>query len=162
MINEETIKLLNYRIQQEEYSSRIYHYFALCLENMGYENAPKLWQKYSDEEMEHAEWAKNYLLSYGVTPELKEIPKPECNCSSLIDVISETYKHEEMITKQCNDLAIAAIKMNNHILYQLAIRYCKEQLEELNKAQTLVDKLDTYGGDKIALKMIDNDLKSLL
>lgn len=162
MINEETIKLLNYRIEQEEYSSRLYHYLSLCLEDMGYEYAPKLWQKYSNEEMEHAEWAKHYLLSYGVKPTLNQIPAPMCGCESLAEVIAETYKHEATITKQCNDLAVAALKMNNHILYQLAIRYCTEQLEELNKAQTLVDKLGTYGSDKIAMKLLDNDLKKLI
>ena len=68
LIEEHCIKYLNYRIQQEELSSRIYLAMSLWLSNEGYLGAGALWRKYSNEEMGHADWAREYLLSMGVTP----------------------------------------------------------------------------------------------
>ena len=45
----------------------------------------------------------------------------------------------------------------NHLLYQLAIKYMQEQQEELGKVQTYLDKLKSFGEDKIALKLFDNE-----
>jgi ferritin len=162
MINGKAIELLNYRINQEEYSSRLYEYLSICLDDLGYEVSPKLWKKYSQEELEHAQWAKDYLLSFGIIPELREIPSPYCDCTNLAHCIEESYKHEKTISEQCNQMAIDALKMQDHMLYTLAIRYCKEQVEEMQKVQTLVDKLETYGRDKVGLIMLDNSLKEYL
>ncbi len=64
LISTECIDYLNYRVQQEEYSSRIYLSMSMWLNNKGYVGAAALWRKYSDEEMAHAEWSRTYLLSY--------------------------------------------------------------------------------------------------
>lgn len=158
MITQKAIDLLNYRIKEEETSSRLYEQLSLCLENLGYKNSPGIWKRYSEEEMEHARWSKEYLLSFGILPTLSNLESPYCNCQNLAEVIQETYKHEVMVTKQCNDLAEEAIKLKDHNLYSLAIRYCKEQIEEMNKVQDLMDKLETYGSDKLALVLLDKDL----
>ena len=65
LISKKTIDLLQYRIQEEEMSVRIYLSMAMWLENEGYVNASKLWKKYSAEENTHADWAREYLLSFG-------------------------------------------------------------------------------------------------
>ena len=62
LISNETIKLLTYRIQQEEQSSRLYKQMSLWLNNKGYLGAAELWSKNSKEEMSHAEWSMTYLL----------------------------------------------------------------------------------------------------
>ncbi len=68
LLSDDCVDYLNYRVQQEEYSGRIYMSMAMWLENNGYVNAGKLWRRYSDEEMKHADIARTYLLSMGVQP----------------------------------------------------------------------------------------------
>ena len=46
--NDKLLKLLNYRINQEEYSSRIYYAMSVWLDNAGYTSAAQLWKAYSD------------------------------------------------------------------------------------------------------------------
>ena len=75
LISKKTIDLLQYRIQEEEMSVRIYLSMAMWLENEGYVNASKLWKKYSAEENTHADWAREYLLSFGVLPDTPELKK---------------------------------------------------------------------------------------
>lgn len=145
LLNRSVVDALNYRIQQEEHSSRIYEQLSLWLNNKGYLNFSKLFKKYADEEMIHAGFAKSYLLDYGITPCLQSLPSPEMEIEGLLDVLEAAYDHELLVTKQCEDLATLALKESNHVLYQLAAKYCAEQQEEIGKVITNLDiyKLST-------------------
>ena len=77
LISDKTIELLNYRIEQEDYSSRLYLSMSLWLENAGYASA-KLWKKYSSEEANHADWARTYLLSLGIQPKTGALEDADC------------------------------------------------------------------------------------
>jgi len=140
MLSTETIELLNYRIQQEQFSSRIYEVFALWLENESLTNLASLYEKYTQEELIHANWAKEYLLSYDIKPTLKPLDNPEATLSfsSIQNILDLTLQHEKDISNQCNALATYALKNGDHMLYALGSKYCKEQAEELNKAFTLL------------------------
>ena len=152
------IKILNYRIEQEEASSRLYHAMSIWLNNNGFIGASKAWQTDANGEMEHAQWAKDYLLDMGVQPEIPALPKPVQSFTGLCDIIKQSYKHEVLVTEQCNELAKQAFKNSDHLLYQLANKFLKEQQEELGKVQTLLDKLNAFGEDKVALRLLDNEL----
>lgn len=147
LINAETVEILNFRIQQEQYSSRIYEQMSLALENMGFSNLAKLYDKYSKEELEHAGWAKTYLLSHNVTPTLELLESPTISCSCIKEILDETLTHEILVTNQCEELgkyALSGFQMN---LLTLAQRYNKEQVEELNKATTLISAYNASNSD---------------
>lgn len=154
------IDILNLRIEQEEYSSRFYEAMSLWLNNNGYVGAAKAWKKDAEGEMEHAQWAKDFLLDMGVTPTLFSLSEPPHEYTGLPDVIRQSFDHEVKITQQCNELANYAFLNGNHLLYQLAIKYMQEQQEEMGKVQTYVDKLTAFGEDKVAMKLFDTELGS--
>lgn len=159
LISKECIDILNFRIEQEEYSSRLYQAMSLWLNDAGYVNAAAVWMKDAEDEMVHASWAKEYLLDLGETPKLPALKAPTYTFTGFPDIIRQSYNHEVTVTKQCNELAAHALKYNDHLLYQLAARYMKEQQEEMGKVQTYLDKLETFGEDKVALKLFDLDFK---
>lgn len=68
---------LQYRIQQEEQSSRIYLAMTMWLSDNGYLGAAKLFQKYSDEELIHANKAKDMLLAHGLQPKTPALEAPK-------------------------------------------------------------------------------------
>lgn len=158
--SKECIDILNFRIEQEELSSRIYQAMSLWLNDNGFMGAAKAWLKDAEGEMEHAQWAKEFLLDMGVQPKLPALTMPVQKFGGLCDIIEQSYTHEILITTQCNDLAKHAMTYGNHLLYQLAIKYLQEQQEEIGKLQTLLDKLKAFGEDKIALRLLDNELGS--
>lgn len=158
MIEEHCIKYLQYRIQQEDLSSRIYLSMSMWLNNEGYTGAASLWLKYSKEEMTHADWSREYLLSMGVTPDTAVLAAQPSSYSGLPQIIRDSYEHEIVVTKQIKEMATDALKKNDHMLYELCLRYLKEQVEEHDKTQTWVDKLNTFGEDKIALRMLDDEM----
>lgn len=159
LVSEDCINMLNYRIEQEEQSSRLYHSMSMYLNDKGYVNASKVWQKDSEDEMVHASWAKEFLLDMGIQPKIPALKEPQQLFTGLPDIIRKSFEHEVIVTQQCNELASHAMKYGNHLLYQLAIKYLQEQQEEMGKVQTYLDKLNTFGEDKIAMKLFDQELE---
>ena len=157
-ISELLIQLLNYRIKQEEISARLYKAMSLWLNFNGYLGASKLWNSYSEEEFKHAQWSYDYLLDLDVLPELPELPKPETSFIDLVDIINRSYKHEQEVTKQCQELAKKAMQELDFMTLELAQKYLKEQQEELSKTVTWLDRLEAFGTSKEALRLLDNEM----
>lgn len=162
LLSDHCVEYLNYRIQQEEYSSRIYLAMSMWLDDNGYVNAAKLWKKYSDEEMGHSNDARTYLLSMGVQPTTPSLEEPTQTFMGLPEIIRQSYQHEIDITTQIKDLASESFSMGDHMLYQLALAYLKEQVEEHNKMQNWMDQLEAFGEDKIAMRLLDHEIKDYL
>lgn len=162
LITDECIKILNYRIEQEDYSSRVYLAMSMWLDDKGFVNAAKLWRKYSDEERGHADMAREYLLDLGIRPNTPLLNQPVQEFSGLPQIIRDSHAHEVDITVQCKELASHAMKMGDHMLYQLAATYLKEQVEEVGKAQNWIDQLESFGEDPIAMRLLDHEMKDYL
>jgi ferritin len=161
-LNKKIIEALNYRIQQEEASSRIYEQFALWLDNAGFKNFAALYYKYAHEELGHAKFAKDHLLAYGEEPTLTKLPAPDLDFNSLKEILNLTLEHEQEITRQCNELTKLAASLDDFPTMTLGLKYCAEQVEELDKAQTFVDQIETFGDSKEAMLTLEHNVKDLL
>lgn len=150
IITPETIEILQYRIQREQYSARIYEQMYLWLENRSYFNAAKLWKKYQEEELEHATWAMEYLLRHNVTPEIRELEEPKHDFTSLKEIVDLSYEHEQIITAECLELTDKAFEWKNYSLMELGLKYNKEQTEELSKFLDLID-ITNLSGDGLII-----------
>jgi ferritin len=161
-LNKKIIEALNYRIQQEEASSRIYEQFALWLDNAGFKNFAKLYYKYAKEELKHSRFAKDHLLAFGVEPMLTKLPEPDYEFNSLRDILELTLEHEQEITRQCNELTKLAAGLDDFPTMTLGLKFCAEQVEELDKAQTFVDQINTFGDSKEAMITLEHNVKDIL
>jgi ferritin len=158
VLNEKMITLLNYRIQQEEMSSRLYLAMSLWLDVNGYTGAAKKWKEYSNEEKAHADWSYKYLTDLNIIPTIPALEEPISEFKGLPEIIMESYKHELKITKQCQEFAKEALSISDFMTFGIAQKFVTEQIDELAKTNTLVDKLKAFGTDKIALRLLDNEL----
>lgn len=158
LLAEECIKYLQERIKQEELSSRLYLAMSMWLNNNGYEGAASLWLKYSKEELTHADWARDYLLAMAVTPATPDLKAPIQSFTGLPQIIQMSYDHEIVVTKQCKELSNDALKKGDHMLYEFASKYMKEQIEEHEKMQKWVDRINAFGTDRIALRFLDEEM----
>lgn len=161
-LSERIIGLLNFRINQEELSSRIYLAFSIALQDKAYFNAAKLYKKYSDEELSHANKCREYLLSFNILPKTQPIESVENELKGLKEIIYKTLEHEALVTEQCKELAKACMEEGDHLTYSLAQWFLSEQVEEMEKSWDLVNHIETFGDDKIALKLLDNYISELL
>ena len=158
LLSEDCVSYLNFRIEQEEYSSRVYLAMSMWLNNKGYLGAAKLWKKYSDEELTHADYSREYLLSMGVQPLTNKLDLPQQTFTGLPEIIKLSYEHEILITSQCKELANNAFMKKDHMLYDLALKYLREQVEEHNKMQNWMDRLETFGTEPVALRLLDEEM----
>lgn len=161
VISNKTIELLNYRIAQEEASSRLYQSMSIWLDHNGYSGAASLWKKYADEEMIHAGFSYSYLLDLNIKPTVPAIEKPNGEFKNLPQIIALSFEHEIEITNQCKELAKSVAEEGDYMTLTLAQKYLTEQVEELKKTQFLIDQLNLFGIDKIALQLLDTKLGEL-
>ncbi|TYB79508.1 ferritin [Bizionia myxarmorum] len=160
-LSEAMVKLLNYRVEQEEFSSRVYLAMSIWLDDKGFSGATKLFKQYSDEEIIHANKAKNMLFANGIRPITPALKQPKQEFLSLTDVILSAMEHEKEITTQCYALTKAAHTEENFMVVELGLWYCKEQAEELNKVQYLIDRLETFGEEPSMLRELDEEMGEL-
>lgn len=161
-LDKKIIELLNYRIQQEEESARIYEQFALWLDDKGFKNFASLYYKYAHEELAHAKFAKDHLLAFGIEPQLTKLSAPDLDFNSLKEILVLTLEHEQEITRQCNELTKTAAALDDFPTMTLGMKYCAEQVEELDKAQTFVDQITTFGDSKEVMITLEHNVKDLL
>lgn len=161
MISQRLVDLCNYRIQQEEYSARIYKAMSKWLENKGYFGSAKLWAKYSSEEIDHAEKFYDYLLKFGIQPIVPNLEQPQQTYISLQEIVNISYDHEVEVYRQCKELAMAAFEEQDLMLYPLALQFTAEQSEELEKFINIRDMIESFGTDSAGLLLIDSKLGEL-
>jgi ferritin len=152
LITPKTIELLNYRINQEQKTSKEYEQMYLWLKDKAYFNAAQLWKKNYEDELNHASWAKDYLLSFNVMPELDSIPEPPNMFESFEEIVNKTLEIETETTMQCRALAKHALDEGDYNLLTLANKFNEEQIEELNSVYDLLNILK-LSSDKLIIEL---------
>lgn len=153
--------LINLRIVEEEKSSRLYLAMSKWLIFHGYIGSGKLWAKYSEEELKHADWSYTYLEDLDILPKIPALAEPRCEFEGLLDICQQSYNHEITITEQCNLLAKTSLVENDFMTLQLAQKYLTEQTEEIKKLTEILDILEMQGGESISpesLLLVDSIL----
>ena len=158
LISDKIIKLLNYRIQQEEQSSRLYKSISIWLNLNGFTGASKLWDKYSKEEQSHAQWSYDYLLDLNIKPITPSQEEPQNEFKGLANIIALSYKHELDITEQVKLLAKTCLDEGDLMTFNLAQKYVWEQVEEISKLQYFLDYLQSFGDTGTSLAMLDEKM----
>jgi len=161
IISQSLVDLCNYRIQQEEYSSRIYLSMSQWLENKGFFGGAKLFKKYSDEELTHAGLIYEFLLNLGIQPIVPKLEMPPQDFTGLEDVVYKSYAHEVEVYNQCKELATKSLSEGQLMLYPIALKLTQEQGEELGKFINIIDMFKTFGTDGATLLLIDNKMADL-
>lgn len=162
MLDKDLLELFNTRINHEESSSRLYLKMSVHLQDIGYFNAAKLWHKFAQEELEHANIAREYLLALDILPETRDIIVPDKSFEGLDGVIRTTLQHEYEVTQECEDLAKAALKAMCMKSFNIAQKYIAIQIHELEEYHDMKNRLDLFGTDPVQLRLYDNELKDKL
>ena len=162
LISPRLIDLFNFRIRQERNSAYIYKAMSLWLEDKAYMNGAKLWHKFYTEELNHATWAEDFLLSLDIRPITPQVDQPSNEFMGYGDIVRKTLEHEIQVTNECQNLAKACMEEGNMMGYTVAHKYVSEQIEELNKAYSLSSLIKHYESTPLGLILFDTSLENLL
>ena len=149
------IELLNYRINEEEFASRLYKSMSIWFKSRSYNGFAKFWSEWAKEELIHASWACEYLLDLDVKPTVLPIREVTNDFEDIKSIVALTLESEIDIKNQCKELAKFANEKGDFMLLNLAQGYLAEQQEEINKITNILAKLKSFGNSDIVIMELD-------
>lgn len=158
---DEVVNMFNYAYHHEISNSIFYDYISSHLSVLGFDNISEYWREWSIEEKEHGKWVKDFMqnLNIPLLPTHLEDFDYDLN-KSLSEFVNITLDRENKTTDiYHNLLGIAMDLENSAMLIQFTNKMLQEQIEETNKALTLVDQINNIGDNKALMQLFDLSYK---
>ncbi|MDH5415909.1 MAG: ferritin [Nitrosopumilus sp.] len=148
-------KVLNDQILLEASASNSYLAMASWCEITGYQGAANYFYAQSDEERTHMLKIVHYLNSLGTPATIPAIKAPVSSYKSLEELIKTALKNEQSVTKAIHHMVEITQKEKDHSTYAFLEWFVNEQVQEETKFETILQKFDLLGRDKLAIHEID-------
>ncbi|MDG6881968.1 Probable ferritin-1 [Phocoenobacter uteri] len=161
MLKQKIIDKLNEQINLEFASSNIYLQMSSWCANHGYEGAAAFLLRHADEELEHMQKLFDYVSETGGLPLLGAIEAPRHEFESLQQIFEITLEHEKLVTRKINELVEVTFDSKDNAAFNFLQWYVAEQHEEETLFNSIVDKFNMIGNDKLGIYLIDRELATL-
>jgi ferritin len=148
-------KALNDQVGLEANASSSYLAMASWCEVTGYEGAASYFYAQSDEERTHMLKIVHYLNDMGATAGIPATKAPSSSYKSLEILIKTALKNEQTVTAAIHKMVEITQKEKDHSTYAFLEWFVNEQVQEETKFETLLQKFDLIGRDKLAINEID-------
>ena len=148
-------KALNDQIGLEANASSSYLAMASWCEVTGYEGAASYFYAQSDEERTHMLKVVHYLNDMGAPATIPATKAPATTYKSLETMIKTALKSEQTVTASIHKMVEIAQKEKDHSTYAFLEWFVNEQVQEETKFETILQKFDLIGRDKLAINEID-------
>ena len=151
-------KALNDQVALEGAASNSYLPMASWCDVLGYQGAASYFYAQSDEERTHMIKVIHYLNDMGATATIPSIKAPSSSFKSLEEIIKTALKNEQLVTAAIHKMVEISQKEKDHSTYAFLEWFVNEQVQEETKFETLLQKFDLIGRDKLAINEIDKIL----
>lgn len=151
-------KALNDQVALEASASNSYLAMASWCEVTGYQGAADYFYAQSDEERTHMLKIVHYLNDMGATATIPATKAPTTSYKSLEGLIKTALKSEQTVTKAIHKMVEITQKEKDHSTYAFLEWFVNEQVQEETKFETILQKFDLLGRDKLAIHEIDKIL----
>ncbi len=151
-------KALNNPITLEANATSNYLAMASWCEVTGYQGGADYFYAQSDEERTHMLKIVHYLNDVGSTATIPATKAPASLYKSLEGLIKTALKNEQIVTKAIHKMVEITQKEKDHSTYAFLEWFVNEQVQEETKFETLLQKFDLIGRDKLAINEIDKIL----
>ena len=158
VINEKMQAALNGQINAELYSTYLYLSMEAYFQSVNLAGFAKWMKAQTQEEMTHAMKIYDYVNQCGGRVILEMIEKPPSQWESPLAVFEAVYKHEQKVTGLINDLVNLANKEKDPATGNFLQWFVKEQIEEEDSANAVVEKLKSAKDSPDAMSILDNEL----
>ena len=154
-------KILNDQSALEANASNTYLAMASWCEITGYEGSAAFFYVQAEEERQHMLKFIHYLNDIGVSATIPGTTSPTSNFKSLETIIKTALNNEQVVTKAIHKIVELSQKENDHSTYAFLEWFVNEQVEEEKKFETILQKFDLIGRDKLAINEIDKILNTM-
>lgn len=160
-ISAQIIKALNDQISLESYASNYYLAMASWCEVTGYEGSSLFFYTQSDEERTHMKKIMTYLNGLGIQSIVPQVNQPPKSFKSLETIIKTALENEQKVTEAIHKMTDLAQKQKDHSTYAFLQWFVNEQVQEETKFETILQKFELIGRDKLAINEIDKSLGAM-
>jgi len=158
MITPKMSEALNNHMNLELYSAHLYLSMSSCANTLGLKGAANWFLVQYREEMTHFFRFYTYLIDQGENTELLSSKTVPNKYVSLLDMLEQTLKHEQLITQCINELSEQAVQEKDHASQIFLQWFVTEQIEEENNDRDLIAKLKLVGDNGHGILMIDSEM----
>jgi len=160
-ISTEMTKAINDQISYEASSANAYIAIGSWCERTGYDGSASFFYEQAAAENGHMLKFLHYLNGVGAEAIIPAIEKPPSSFESLESTFQFGLKGEQTVTKAIYDLVDMTEKEKDRSTYSFLQWFIIEQIEEETLFQTILQKFDLLGKDKLAIYQIDQSLASV-
>ncbi|NHW23834.1 MAG: ferritin [Archaeoglobales archaeon] len=157
-VGERIVRALNQQLNRELYSGYLYLSMTAYFESLGLRGFANWMKVQSQEELMHAMKFFDYIARRGGRVELFEIEGPPKSWSSPLNAFEYGLEHERKVTQLISDLVELAIAEKDHSTFNMLQWFVKEQVEEEESFDEIVEKLRMAKDNNMILLMIDREL----
>jgi ferritin len=154
-------KALNDQTTLESNASNSYLAMASWCEITGYEGSAAFFYVQAEEERMHMLKFIHYLNDIGSSAVIPATKSPTSNFKSLEILIKTALNNEIIVTKAIHKMVEITQKEKDHSTYAFLEWFVNEQVEEEKKFETILQKFDLIGRDKLAINEIDKILNGM-
>ena len=160
-ISSQMEKAINDQISYEASGTHAYIAIGSWCERTGYEGSTAFFFEQANEENTHMLKFIHYLNNAGAEAIIPAIEKPQGKFDSLESTFQAGLKSEQTVTKLINNLVEIAEKEKDRATYSFLQWFVSEQVEEETLFQTILQKFEVIGRDKLAVYQIDQSVASI-
>lgn len=160
MLSENLERALNEQINAEFWSAYLYLSMSAHFANNAMPGIGNWFKVQFQEEQDHALMFMNYLISKGNKVELKPIKDVKISWNSPLEAFEDTLNHEREVTRLIHNLVAMAREEKDFATENMLQWFVKEQVEEEDNAQSMIDAFKLIGDNGMGIYMMDKDLAS--
>lgn len=158
MLKPEITKALNEQINKEFYSAYMYLGVSAWFEEKNLPGFANWYRVQAQEEKDHAMLIFDYLIKNNEIIDLQSIHNVDEVFVKLDEPLKAALKHEYYITSSINDIYELAMSMKDFRTMVFLDFFIKEQVEEENNAEGLVNQFAFLEDDLHAIYLMDQTL----
>jgi ferritin len=145
MISKTMESALNRQVNRELYSAYLYLSMSAYFETASMKGFATWLRVQAKEEQGHAMKIYDYVIARGGVVSLEAIEAPKAKWASACKVFEEVYAHEQKVTGMINALVDISIKEKDHATFEMLQWFVKEQVEEEEQANEILNQIKTLG-----------------
>jgi ferritin len=160
-ISPKIAKVINDQIAYEASATLAYVAIGSWCERSGYDGSAVFFFEQASEENSHMLKFIHYLNNAGAEAIISPTEKPQSKFDSLESTFQVGLKSEQTVTKLINNLVELAEREKDRATYSFLQWFVSEQIEEETLFETILQKFEVIGRDKLAIYQIDQSLASI-
>jgi ferritin len=160
-ISNKILQLLNEQIAIEANASNYYLSLSSWCKVTGYDGASSFFKNQSTEEREHMLKIIQYLNGLKIHAIIPKTEQPPQNIKSLEQICKKSLENEKKVTTSINKIIDTAENEKDYRTSVFLEWFVNEQLEEEDLFESILQKFDVIGRDKLAVYQIDKILDKL-